>query len=332
MYRIFLKRLFLILFSGIAGLKAQDFKIIHTDANDIRRHSLSAYFGIGLIVGGPQIRYSYVPHRRWQLSAELHYIFGDYSIGPIVYVGSVLQEPLISPGCNPWAEKHEAEIDFHIIDKIKSRDFTIGGIISASRGEERNDSQENTIDIKGKGRRILAFTCGVQYMEVAEYINEETYHEYIRERQEFKLLDLSTGSYEIAYSSVITDVRYTNAFFGIKFKSINANGIEMKGGKKRFNDIKLESYAGMVVPLSYNYGRNLAIMNRGDDITHILEYDKVLKPGWRIGVLYRNSIRSFFSAGVEITRMPRLHYSGQRTFVKLSLGYNFNFGKVNWIK
>lgn len=330
MNRIFLNRLLLILFCGSAGIKAQDFKVIHTDATDIRKHSLSAYFGIGLIIGGPHIRYSYVPHRRWQFSADLLYDFGGFPSGPAVYNNGVLQERLISPGSNPWAEKHEAEIDFHLIDKIIHRDFTIGGIISAVNRESRTDSMENTVIIKGQGRRILAFTGGIQYMAISEYINEDKQNEYNRDRQEFKLFNLSTGTYETAYGTVITDVRYTNAYVCIKFRSVNANGIEMKGGKKRFNDIKLESYAGLVLPLSHNYGRNLTIANKKETTTHILEYNKVFKPGWRTGVIYRNSIKSFFSAGVEITRLPRLHFSNLRTFVKLSFGFNINFGKVKW--
>jgi len=300
--------------------KAQ-IKLIHTDADDIKKHNVSIMMSVRPLIGiGPQLRYTYYPASRLRLLYNFYYpmvgkpengYYSDYSKSSVYRPDAKRKGAMI----------HEFELDFHLIDFHKKKDINV----ALAWGATANTRTLDYTTVPGEVRRILAFTGGTQYIKRNELLNG-------RVKNNYELYNISTGSNEVINDRVYTNTSYLNMLFGFKFKSISANGTKSNWGVK-YNDMHLETYATLIVPVAHQFQAGVFKDPYDYDLTpshNVL--DRRVKPGFKFGVFHRNSIKNFWSIGAEIGRYPTMAAKvGAGMFFNLSMGLSLNFGKIKLI-
>ena len=297
--------------------KAQ-IKLIHSDADDIKKHNVSIMMSVRPLIGiGPQLRYTYYPASRIRLLYNFYYpmvgkpengYYSDYSKRDVYRPDAKRKSAMI----------HEFELDFHLIDFHKKKDINV----ALAWGATANTRTLDYTTVPGEVRRILAFTGGTQYIKRNELLNGRVNHGY-------EVYNISSASNEFIREKVYTNTSYLNMLFGFKFKSISANGTKSNYGVK-YNDMHLETYATLIVPVAHQFQAGVFKDPYDYDLTpshNVL--DRKVKPGFKFGVFHRNSIKNYWSIGAEIGRYPTMAVRvGAGMFFNLSMGLSLNFGKI----
>jgi hypothetical protein len=297
--------------------KAQ-IKLIHSDADDIKKHNVSIMMSVRPLIGiGPQLRYTYYPASRIRLLYNFYYpmvgkaengYYSDYSKRDVYRPDAKRKGGMI----------HEFELDFHLIDFHKKKDINV----ALAWGATANTRTLDYTTVPGEVRRILAFTGGTQYIKRNELLNGRVNYGY-------EVYNISSASNEFIREKVYTNTSYLNMLFGFKFKSISANGTKSNYGVK-YNDMHLETYATLIVPVAHQFQAGVFKDPYDYDLTpshNVL--DRKVKPGFKFGVFHRNSIKNYWSIGAEIGRYPTMAAKvGAGMFFNLSMGLSLNFGKI----
>jgi hypothetical protein len=300
--------------------KAQ-IKLIHSDADDIKKHNVSIMMSVRPLIGiGPQLRYTYYPASRIRLLYNFYYpMVGNPEKG---YYSDYSKRDVYRPDAKrKGAMIHEFELDFHLIDFHKKKDINV----ALAWGATANTRTLDYTTVPGEVRRILAFTGGTQYIKRNELLNGRVNHGY-------EVYNISAASNEFIREKVYTNTSYLNMLFGFKFKSISANGTKSDWGVK-YNDMHLETYATLIVPIAHQFQAGVFKDPYDYDLTpshNVL--DRKVKPGFKFGVFHRNSIKNYWSIGAEIGRYPTMAARvGAGMFFNLSMGLSLNFGKIKTI-
>ncbi len=297
--------------------KAQ-IKLIHSDADDIKKHNVSIMMSVRPLIGiGPQLRYTYYPASRIRLLYNFYYpmvgkaengYYSDYSKRDVYRPDAKRKGGMI----------HEFELDFHLIDFHKKKYINV----ALAWGATANTRTLDYTTVPGEVRRILAFTGGTQYIKRNELLNGRVNYGY-------EVYNISSASNEFIREKVYTNTSYLNMLFGFKFKSISANGTKSNYGVK-YNDMHLETYATLIVPVAHQFQAGVFKDPYDYDLTpshNVL--DRKVKPGFKFGIFHRNSIKNYWSIGAEIGRYPTMAAKvGAGMFFNLSMGLSLNFGKI----
>jgi hypothetical protein len=293
--------------------------VIHKDAYDIKKINASilgfARFGNSM---GAHLRLSYYPSPRVRFLTNTYHGFG----GPAIEVGNV--KNIYRPNnkeTNYFLQ--EVEMDYHILDKNKKKKINV--VIDWSDNGYVKSHTYAKVD--GEARRILAMTLGFSYQH-----NKEEIYNSREDKGGYYLLNLTTRNNELVSKMVVSDISYYNMLIGLKFKSISANGIKDLDGFIKFNDMHLETYATLILPISQSYLPYVySSENKVSTPTHYILDSKVV-PGFKFGIFHRNSIRHFWCPGFEFGRKVIKSQSLSRGwFFNMSLGMSLNFGKINTI-
>jgi hypothetical protein len=307
----------IIMLFSVLETKAQ-IKVIHADADDIKKHNVSVFMSVRPLIGiGPHLRYTYYPASRIRILYNFYFpLVGKPENG---YYSDYSKRDVYRPDMQRKAGMiHEAELDFHLIDFHKKKDINVALAWGAT-------ADTRTLDyttMPGEVRRILAFTGGTQYIKRNELLNG-------RENRGYEIYNISSASNELTLDKVYTNTSYLNMLFGLKFKSISANGTKSDWGVK-YNDMHLETYATLIVPVAHQFQAGVFQNPYDNDLnpTHRV-LDRKVKPGFKFGVFHRNSIKNFWSIGAEIGRYPTMAAKvGAGVFFNLSMGLSLNFGKI----
>ncbi len=321
-YAKFFRIIFCILMLVSVNETKAQIKIIHTDAYDIKKHNVSLYMSVRPLIGiGPQLRYNYYASHRIRLLYNFYYpmvgkpekgYYSDYSKSSVYRPDAKREGTMI----------HEFELDFHLIDFHKKKDVNV----PLEWGGTRTTQTLVYTTIPGEVRRILAFTGGTQYIKRNELLNG-------RVNRGYELYNISSGSNEEIKEKVYTNTTYLNMLFGFKFKSISANGVKTEEYNKKFGDMHLETYATLIVPVAHQFQAGVFKDEFDNDLTPSHKViDRKVKPGFKFGVFHRNSIKNFWSFGMEIGRYPTMAAKvGAGLFVNISMGLSLNFGKIKLI-
>ncbi|MES2618746.1 MAG: hypothetical protein V4613_12765 [Bacteroidota bacterium] len=292
-------------------------QVIHRDPFDIKKTNVSVFLffrPIGTGTGGPQLRIS-------------HYINPRIMFNVNGYLG------VVSAGGYEWGpakqsqnfEQGTFEVDLHLIDHFKNKRVNIFYPISHSDTVAQGASYDK---FESSVRRILCFTGGIQMMNDRQKLTSKKQDK--EQSNELPMTELNTGKDTIlTHARISTNASYTNILLGFKFKSIGATSVKFKDGNS-FNDIHLEAYFSVIIPLSYSYEKYLYNSFFSDVPTHRLN-DYSPSPGFKIGVVNRNSIKNNWTFGFELGIQPTIaprYLNG--TFIHASLGYSLNFGKVKY--
>ncbi len=317
----------LCLFCSINSLVISQ-SVIHRDAYDIKKTNITINLFLRAQGRGPQLRLSHYVSNRIRLlyngyigvgDDRRYHGYGEYAFGP--------------------AEKwnifmvHELEGDFHMIDHAKEKYVNIA---LAWNRIDANTRSETYTSMDGVVRRILSLTGGVQYIQKKEEMYRATWHRkfYLHDIQankdvELNKIEMINGVYETtnAANTVYTNANYTNVLLGLKFKSISANGVEVSGYGKKYNDMHLETYFSLIVPVGYGMTKDL-YTNWSKGPTHQI-IDQKPKTGFKAGIFHRNSIKNFWCIGGEIGVLPTIRAKyGQGFFINVTMGFSLNFGKI----
>jgi hypothetical protein len=290
-------------------------QVIHKDAYDIKKFNASVLgfsrFGKSM---GAHLRLNYYPSSRVRFLTNTYHGFG----GNAVQVQSNTYRPN-NKETNFFLQ--ELEMDYHIFDKNKKKNVNV----ALAWGDNGYQKTLTYTTVEGEARRILALTLGYSY----QHNKEEIYNG----KGDYYLLNLKTRNVEsVKGNSVVSDVSYNNMLIGLKFKSISANGVDVDGFEK-FNDMHLEAYATLILPISQTYFQYVS--NNKDIVskpTHYILSSKVV-PGFKFGIFHRNSIKSFWCPGFEFGRNVIMSQSlSQGWFFNVSVGMSLNFGKIKMIE
>lgn len=306
--------------------------IIHDDANDIKKINLSVFASLKPVFGaGPHIRFSYYPAVRWRLLTNSYYYFNAIKYGQA-------GNDIVSAGKPYQFINNELEIDYHLLDVKKAKNIHVA-LNWSSDGKTR---ELTYTDMPGTVRRILAFTLGVQQMRNNEHVynfnrtqngNKAKYYAVDAKsgKQIFFNQPGINGRIDHVASNVYVNTDFLNALISLKFKSISANGVNFKGYGKKFNDMHLETYATLILPIICNYQTELYRDNNLNTPSYMF-IDKKVKPGFKFGIFHRNSIRNYWTIGAEFGFYPTI---GQKYsvggFFNLSAGLSLNFGKIKML-
>jgi hypothetical protein len=100
-------------------------KVIHTDADDIKKHNVSVFMSVRPLIGiGPHLRYSYYPASRIRILYNFYLpLVGKPENG---YYSDYSKRDVYRPDMQRKAGMiHEAELDFHLIDFHKKKDINV---------------------------------------------------------------------------------------------------------------------------------------------------------------------------------------------------------------
>lgn len=305
------------LFVLISTISKAQIIVIHKDAYDIKKHNLSVFF-LGCIPKGaaPQIRYTYYPHKRVKLLYDFHtFINTSNAFNPDKDLESYYR-----PGGAKSELYHGLELDYHLIDFHKHKKINVALNWSASHTERKL----TYTSMDGEVRRILAFFGGVHYADRNEQVNAGM-------SNGFYMYNFSTQKEEEISAKVYTNVRYLNVDIGLKFKSIPANGTLSADYGKKYSDMHLETYGALILPVYNDYLHNVFRSNYPIKPTHKIG-TYVPKPGFKVGIFHRNSVKNFWCVGGEFGMSPTIAPLRNSAFYfKLSMGLSLNFGKLKLI-
>lgn len=296
--------------------------LVHSDANDIKKLNVSIFMSVRPLIGiGPHLRLSHYATNRVRVLYNFYLPFvgnsepsyySDYSKSDVWRPDVKRKNGMI----------HEAEVDIHLIDKIKKKNINV----ALAWGATATERTLHYTTVPGEVRRVLAFTGGAEMLIRNELLNA-------RARNNYYLQNISTGKNELVNDKVYTNTQYFNMLLGVKFKAISANGTKSDDWGVKYNDMHLETYASLILPISHQFQAGVFKDRYDFDLTpshRVL--DRKVKPGFKFGVFHRNSIRNYWSIGAEIGRYPTMALKpGAGVFFNLSLGLSLNFGKIKLI-
>lgn len=314
-----MKNLVFFLLMGIGAKSTFGQRIMHTNPYDIKKTNVSCllFFKPAEVANaGPQLRVSHY------FSPRIMLLFNGY-------YGLVSEDN--SERNFTWGAKGESrkffqntfEADFHLKDFSKNKDV----YINMSKGFADSLNQSFAFaKYSSSVRRAFCFTLGVQYETDTEKFKRNKDKEL--SNNEVPLTNINSGKDTvISFARIATTTSFTNLLVGVKFKAITATGVSHQN-EKGYNDIHLETYCSLIIPVAYNYMREL-YNNSSEAPTHRLHDNYSPKTGFRMGVFYRSSMHSNWCLGAELGVRPTIlpdYWRGR--FINLSLGLSLNFGKT----
>ncbi len=193
---------------------------------------------------------------------------------------------------------------------------------------------ENTIEVPASIRRSLVFNGGLLIMNGRQiYYREGEYnpqnHTLIKVSNKSKI-DITENNNNPYGDEIYTRTSVTSLEFGLKLKSMKAVGVKPEDEWRRWADNYNEYYLSFAIPIKSNYDEKVYLKDKPNEAYKIPSFAKPI-PGIRLGLNLRGCVRPGIDLGLEASFLPSV-INGSELFLIGRLGFNLNFGKLQYIK